>query len=255
MRSRFVMKFLQKGVLLLFLFSCVQQTTSERSDEEEVLPPQSGPAITSENMENKCSYANESSTLGMGLILAPEKFTLYNDSGLTDGFADIDMRTDDEVLIPVCPKFFMPEYGIMYFVGVDSTETAYKILADSSLIKFIGKNSGAEFTTWENYILSSFGIRRLTENEGGAQVQNDLKVSPLEESAVLPVPEGFEMFCPMEIRGSWVKVKYDCFYNTDNNPHEGEPCHNFIDDCQDPLTGWVKWKDGNNLLIDIFLMP
>jgi hypothetical protein len=26
-------------------------------------------------------------------------------------------------------------------------------------------------------------------------------------------------------------------------------------DCKDPLMGWLKWKEGNKILIDIFLMP
>jgi hypothetical protein len=50
-------------------------------------------------------------------------------------------------------------------------------------------------------------------------------------------------------------TEYDCFYNDDNNPNEGEPCHNFIDKCKNPLTGWLRWRQENKLLIDIFLMP
>jgi hypothetical protein len=82
-----------------------------------------------------------------------------------------------------------------------------------------------------------------------------VRLGPSDGSKVLTIPQGFEMFCPMEIRGDWVKVRYDCFYNDENNPHEGEPCHNFIDECKDPVTGWLKWRNENKILIDIFLMP
>jgi hypothetical protein len=59
----------------------------------------------------------------------------------------------------------------------------------------------------------------------------------------------------MEMRGDWVKVKYDCFYNDENNKYEGQPCQNFVNQCQNPLIGWIRWKQGNKLLIEIFLMP
>jgi hypothetical protein len=51
-----------------------------------------------------------------------------------------------------------------------------------------------------------------------------------------------------------VRVNYDCFYNRENNSHEGEPCYNFINECQNPVTAWLKWKQGNKLLIDIMLL-
>ena len=249
------MRVLQKAVLLLLLFSCVQKTGSEIRVEEAASQQETIRDIPPTGIENKCSYENETSTLGMGLVLAPSGFALYNDSLLTDEFAGIDIYRDQAAFSRICPKFFMPDYGIMHFVCVDSTANAYQILTDFSSVKFIEKDSGAEFTTWENYILRSFGIRRLAENKSAAPVQDDLRVGPSEDSEVLAIPEGFEMFCPMEIRDHWVKVKYDCFYNTDENPHEGEPCYNFIGDCKDPLTGWLKWREGNKVLIDIFLIP
>lgn len=254
--SGYGVRFLQNAVLVLLLFSCMQKAKDEVPPVEKTSTEQQSRAeVASPGIQNNCSYANETSTLGIGLILAPAQFTLFDDSLLTHKFADIDMYNDQEALTQLCPKFFKPDYGIMHFVCVDSTETIYKVLTDSSSFKFMGNVSSAEFTTWENYILNSFGIRRLTDSDGDPALQNDLKMLPSQESKALAIPEGFEMFCPMEMRGSWVKVRYDCFYNRDDNPHEGEPCHNFIQDCKDPLTGWVKWKDESKILIDIFLMP
>lgn len=253
--SGYSTKLMQNAVLALLLFACVEKPKDQVQVNEKKPGPESRTEIASPVIQNNCSYANETSTLGIGLIVAPAQFTIFNDLLLTDKFADIGMYNNQAAPGGICPKFFLPDYGIMHFVCVDSTADAYNVLTDSSSVKVMDKTSGAEFTTWENYILTSFGIRRLTGHAGEQLMRNDLKVSPSVESKTLAIPEGFEMFCPMEIRQSWVRVKYDCFYNTDSNPHEGEPCHNFIADCKDPLTGWLKWKEGNKILIDVFLMP
>jgi hypothetical protein len=205
--------------------------------------------------ENTCLFDNEVSSLGIGLVLAPAEFTLFNDSALTEVYAEIDMYADEEGLELICPKFFAPEYSILNFVCVDSTLNAYKVLSAYSETKFLKKVDGAEFNSWQEYVLSSFGIRRLTSNDGTRMSDDPLRKEPSARSATLTIPDGYEMFCPMEIRGDWVKVNYDCFYNRDDNPHEGEPCQNFIDECKNPLTGWLRWREGNKLLIDILLAP
>jgi hypothetical protein len=174
---------------------------------------------------------------------------------LQDAFAAVDLYADDEGHDGICPKFYGPEYGIMHFVCIDSTATAYRVLTDYSSVKYVSKTSGAEFKTWTGYILGSFGIRRLRQEGGLPDAPPPIKREPSESSASLPIPDGLEMFCPMEVRGEWVKVKYDCFYNREQNEHEGEPCYNFIHKCAQPIMGWLRWRDENTLLIDIFLMP
>ena len=200
-----------------------------------------------------CQYDNASSVLGIGLVLAPAEFVIYDDASLKDVFTTVDLYADDEGHRGICPRFYGPEYGIMQFVCVDSTADAYKILTDYSTAKYVTKKSGVEFKTWTKYIMDSFGIRR--ERGADADVPPPIKREPSEASASITIPVGHEMFCPIEVRGDWVKVKYDCFYNLEQNLHEGEPCHNFIGECDVPLTGWVRWRKGNKLLIEIFLMP
>jgi hypothetical protein len=205
--------------------------------------------------DNNCLFDNEVSTLGIGLVLAPAEFTLFNDSALTEIYAEVDMYADDEGLDLICPKFFAPEYSILNFVCLDSSSTSYKVLSGYSTVKYLKRVDAAEFMSWHDYVLSSFGIRRLTSNDGAELSNQPLKREPFQQSPTLKIPAGFEMFCPMEIKEDWVKIKYDCFYNLEQNPHEGEPCHNFIGECEKPLTGWMRWRDGNRLLIDILLAP
>ncbi|MFY7734407.1 MAG: hypothetical protein ACOVSR_13050 [Bacteroidia bacterium] len=206
------------------------------------------------DQDNNCSYDNQVSRLGIGLIIAPSKFKIYNDSLLKDKIASWDMY-EDESKINLCSKFFKPDYGIMHFVCIAKSEKAYKILVNYSDIKYLPKTKNYVFKTWEEYILQSFGVRRLTSNTGNISKKYPLRSKPNDNASTLVIPKGHESFCPMDIKGDWIKVRYDCFYNDENNSYEGEPCHNYIEKCKNPLTGWLRWRQGNQLLIDIFLMP
>ncbi|MEA5406066.1 hypothetical protein VB776_24215 [Arcicella sp. DC2W] len=205
-------------------------------------------------LDNNCSYDNQVSSLGIGLIIAPSKFEIYNDSLLSDKIASWDMY-EDESKMNLCSKFFKPDYGIMHFVCIAKSEKAYKVLVNFSDIKYLPKTKNYEFKTWDEYISQSFGIRRLTNDNGDISKKITLRIKPVDNSDTLASPLGLELFCPMEIKGDWIKVRYDCFYNDENNSYEGEPCHNYIDKCKNPLTGWLRWRQENHLLIDIFLMP
>jgi hypothetical protein len=81
------------------------------------------------------------------------------------------------------------------------------------------------------------------------------KINLEKTMAVCCFLKNFKVVGPLEVKGEWVKVTYDCFYNDENNAFEGEPCHTYIDKCQNPVVGWLKWKQDNKILIDIFLMP
>ena len=54
---------------------------------------------------NNCSYDNQVSSLGIGLIIAPSKFEIYSDSLLKDKIANWDMYEDDGK-INLCSKFW-----------------------------------------------------------------------------------------------------------------------------------------------------
>lgn len=198
------------------------------------------------------SYENPSKTLGIGLIIVPEEFELFDDSLLTHSYMKWNMYSSENPPKPIIPKYYKPDYGILHFICLESTAKYHKILSNESEVKYSPIKESYHFATWEKYILESFGIRR--DDEGNHE-KEPLRSSPNVKSTIVSIPKGYEMFCPMEVKGDWVKVKYDCFYNEENNPHEGEPCSNFIEKCQNPVTGWLKWREKNEILIDIFLMP
>lgn len=210
--------------------------------------------ITTQMTAEGYSYDNDVSTLGIGLVIVPDTFKVYDDSLLITKPKSYDMYHDDEKTIDICPKFFKPDYGIMHFVCISSTQKAYKVLVNYNESKYLPKTKAYVFKSWNEYIMSSFGIRRSISPERNYTVSHQpLRKQFSEKSDTLSIPSGYEMFCPVEIKGDWLRVKFDCFYNDENNKHEGEPCYNYIDKCKNPVSGWFKWRDGNKLLIDIFL--
>lgn len=201
-----------------------------------------------------CQYDNPVVSLGIGLVIAGPIVEIYNDSLLTSKLDSFDMYTIDEnTKINICSKYYKPDYGIMHFVCLKEHNNCFKVLVNYSTIYYLPKTKDNTFKTWEAYILDAHGISRVTDEE--IVLPQPLRKKPAVQSDTLIIPNGLEMFCPIEIKGDWVKVKYDCFYNLNENPYEGEPCHEFINKCKNPVTGWLQWKSNNKILIGIFLIP
>ena len=246
-------------LILTIFFSCGQKSNHTENKIDTVdntsVDTFSTPAINKQiDQDNTCSYGNQVSSLGIGLVIAPSKFEMYDDSLLNDKSASWNMY-EDEGKINLCSKFFKPDYGIMHFVCIAKSKKAYTVLVNFSDIKYLPKTKNYDFKTWSEYISQSFGIRRFRNINGDISKNYPLRIKPHDDADTLVIPKGHELFCPMEIKGDWVKVRYDCFYNDKNNPYEGEPCQSHIDKCKKPLTGWLRWRQENQLLIDIFLMP
>ncbi|WKK86364.1 hypothetical protein QYS48_05205 [Marivirga arenosa] len=206
----------------------------------------------------QCEYSNPTSGLGIGLLgyntesERPFIFEAFNDRNLSDQFCSWDIY-DYETPSPFCAKFHKPDYGIVQVVVLDSVEEAYKVLVNEKDIKYVPKSPNYIFWTWEEYLKKSHGIRRRIEN-------NDFKNQPIKEkpndlSETVQIPDDkHELFCVLEVKGDWIKVKYDCFYNSPKNPNEGMPCSAYITDCPSSATGWLRWRIGNRITVDIFLM-
>ena len=248
--------------LLAILISCAQadNRTASRSRRDTLQPLTRNSAKNllekSHQLSPKCSYDNEMASLGLGLVMAPSTFDIYNDSLLTDKLASRDLYSDNDTLVDICPKYFEPDYGIMHFVCTGETEKAYKVLFNYAQVAYLPKKKEYKFQSWDEYITTSMGVRRLTSDEGAVyQPAEPLRREPQDGADTLTIPESYELFCPIEVNGDWVKVKYDCFYNLEENKFEGQPCHNYITKCKNPITGWVRWRRGNKVLIDIMLIP
>src|SRR5687768_15406610 len=71
--------------------------------------------IIAGSVVQNCSYENGVSDLGVGVIIAPSIFEIFNDSLLTEKLSEINMY-EDAGKISFCSMFYKPDYGIMHFV-------------------------------------------------------------------------------------------------------------------------------------------
>jgi hypothetical protein len=249
--------YIMKNVYLIicsisFLLGCGKSNNSETHTKDSLklltLNKQSSQVVL-----EKPSFDNQTFSLGIGLIIFPEEFEIFEDSLLTNSYVKWNMYSGKQPSKPLVPKYFKPDYGIMHFICLEKTSKYFKIFVNDNQVKYVPTMKSYQFVSWENYILNSYGIRKI---KGEQSVDNQFIMQNNDLNSVkIALPKGQEMFCPMYVKGDWVKVKYDCFYNEENNPHEGKPCQSYIEKCQNPVTGWCRWRERNIVLIDIFLMP
>jgi hypothetical protein len=234
-----------RNVILLFIIAITLASCGNKK-------PKNAASLLSKLPESpspEASYDNPVKTLGIGLVKAPNQFDVYDDSLLTRKYLSVDMQHDSK--IKLAPKYSDAEYGIMHFVCISKSDKAYKVLVNFATEKYLPKLKRYDFVTWEGYITQSFGVRRIGSKK--TPPTETLNITPGDSTKTLTIPKGYEMFCPMQVKGDWLQVTYDCFYNDEHNKYEGQPCQNYIAKCKSPLTGWLRWRRGETVLIDVLL--
>lgn len=104
-------------------------------------------------------------------------------------------------------------------------EKYYKVQIDDSKVGLIDRDEkGVMFQSWEEHIMSVFAI-------GFDEQSNPLRQQPSEKSEVLYYDHN-EFYHPSQIKGEWLQLKWGS---------EG-----------DWQYGWVKWTDGEKLVIELF---
>lgn len=202
----------------------------------------------------RCSYKQKTSTLGMGIVsITGRKFAIYNDATLSDLFWQNDVYNIYNHNQKCCGKFHKPDYGILSFVCVAKADNHYQIIVNDSTIKYMGRDTLVSFQSWEDYIDGGLGLRRSLQGSANVNEINPIRLQPNEQSDIIAFDQQHENLCFREMKGDWIKVSVNCFYGPDNYDFVGS-CSELIDHCEKPLTGWIKWREGEKLLIDVFLL-
>jgi hypothetical protein len=126
------------------------------------------------------------------------------------------------------PRAFYPEYQIIHFEVLGEIGNYYEVILnpENNTIKRIPKSSNWKFYTWEEYLNTVYLMY-------GSD--NPLRAAPEEDAKVIYKFNDY-FFKVIEIKGDWVKIQ----------------CN---DDCKKcdkgNLEGWIKWKDGERLLVSL----
>ena len=148
--------------------------------------------------KNLCSYENETSSLGLGLLIPDGNNTgrleIFENEDQSELFAEINI--DSYELPEVCAKYNKPDYGILHFVCLDSTDRYFKILVNYDEVKYVSTTeSGYKFITWNQYIRTAYSARRKKQYQ-----TNYIFEIPNDSSDTIGIPEEkFESFCVLDI--------------------------------------------------------
>lgn len=126
------------------------------------------------------------------------------------------------------PFSFHPDYFSLALRCVGEDESRFEVIVneETGLKKFVRKaDKTLKFETLENHILKTFAI-------DFNRTENPLRKIPEGEIKVVDLPKEIT-FHPVEVKGEWLKVRWD---NTK----------------KDTDFGWIKWKENDKILIELF---
>jgi len=177
--------------------------------------------------------------IGLGIVEIRDTYdesrivTIYRDKNFSEKIEDFRLYGK---LIRIWPYFFKPDYGLCSFVCVEKTQSYFRILINDREEGFLKNDNEKYFKTWESVLINST-VERL-----------DIKVNPLKENpgddqrsidlTYTIKGDRLEVIDVIELKGQhWINVRFS---------KSGEmPCS---PDCG---TAWIKWRDGDKLLVNI----
>ncbi|MDC6407069.1 MULTISPECIES: hypothetical protein [Maribacter] len=134
------------------------------------------------------------------------------------------------------PEVLWLDYHEFTFRCVSKTEDCFEIIVDNETGKsmWLKKSELTLFSTWETYLMRMFGIERLKSNP------QKIRIGPSENSAEIKY-EGTDCFIVKRMKDDWIEIMTPDY------------CDEDYTDSNTPLkSGWIKWRNGNELLINYF---
>jgi hypothetical protein len=182
--------------------------------------------------------------LGLGIVAIEDT---YDESKIVAVYKDKDLKTKSEdfklygQINRVLPYYYKPDYGLCYFVCLEKTSDYFKVLINEKEEGFLKNEKGTFFKTWESLLINST-VQRLDVKS------NPIKAKPGDNQETINL--GYEVKIDrlqvtdvIEVNGEhWINVK---FSKSGKFPFDKD---------QDIGTGWIKWKSGDELLVEILLL-
>jgi hypothetical protein len=132
------------------------------------------------------------------------------------------------------PEVLWLDYHYFILRCKSQTKDAFEVIINNETGEtlWLKKSKWTTFKTWENYLKGMFMIKRVPTS-----ISNDIRRKP-EDNAEENIFTGEECFQVKSMKGNWIEI------------FTGESCE---EDGSILDYGWIKWRDGNNLLIEYFL--
>jgi thioredoxin-related protein len=235
--------------ILTFLTACNQRQESENNK-----PVDSVTTKINDN-QNKVFNINKldslQADLGLGLVSInfDDKTTLHFYSTPKDKkplktiqfFNDLtinswNIRDLDKHKEWLNPEILWLDYSQFVFRCLTVQNNWFKVIVnnENGETLWLKKNELTTFKNWENYLTEMFGVARLPNH------QQKIRVSPIENSDEI-IYKGQDCFQVKSMKGDWIEI------------FTADYCDESYTDSKAKIkSGWIKWRQGNNLLIEYF---
>lgn len=128
------------------------------------------------------------------------------------------------------PEILWLDYNYFVFRCEEKENDSFKIIVDNESGKslWIRKSKSTLFRNWEKFLQDMFSVQRKSKTDKIYKLPN-------KNSGTIRY-SGEDCFQVRSMKGDWIEI--------------------FTSECDDVKSqlksGWIKWKDGNNLLIEYF---
>lgn len=222
------MRYIYKAILFFLLFSCVQKNKKQNIGELSVSNSSTNDStLTNDKGIRKskyCDLLNSTCELGMGVAKpivdtqGDYSIKLYNDSNLNFIYSDFLLYQDGSDK-NFCSKMFKPDYGIMYFIILDTIDSIGKIIINECEIKYVNLKKDFQIVRWLNFFKSVdlfFSKEMEVFSDTTCEYSEKVNVSIDTEIRVLGINDDL---LKIGVNGK---------------------------------QGWIKWRDKNRILLEWF---
>lgn len=129
------------------------------------------------------------------------------------------------------PFAFHQDYFLLALRIAGEDKNRYEVIVneETELKKFVRKDDPTlKFETWDEHVIKAFAV-------DFNQAENPLRESPDGKAKNVDLPKEVT-FHPVEVKGEWLKVRWD----GSQQPKK------------DAGSGWVKWRDNDHILVELF---
>ena len=134
------------------------------------------------------------------------------------------------------PESLWLDYHSFNFRVVEKNADWYRVIVNNENGKtmWLENSEITDFQNWEEYLKNMFSISRLPQAD-----QKVLK-SPISGAPEIPY-HGPDCFQVKNMKGEWIEI------------FTPEHCGEYTDSTPEIKSGWIRWRTGNELIIEYFI--
>jgi hypothetical protein len=221
-------------ILVVLLVSCISSVTNQRVEENTVLANTQG--VSQSKTGKNAELVDLSGVVTLSEQYSKNDFVrIYNEDGslwyeYSYYYDDSDGKfeyTNENFK----PFSFHPDYFVLAMRCASQDENRFEVIVneETGLKKFVRKDDRSlKFETWELHIPKAFAV-------DFERQRNPVRMNPDGKIKTIVSPSK-SLFHPVEVNGEWLKIRWI----------------SVIKEKKIENVGWVKWKENNKILVELY---